>query len=219
MSARGRAVGFASAAAICAGLAAGAAGGSSAPPGDYGALRPVVVASAQLPARRRLGRDEVSKALEVRRVPSAFVPADALSDPDQALGRRPAIDVPPGGYVLASELAAPSAHEDGPADSLPDRRSPVEITVHGAEAVGGSRRVDVVITTDTGPAGGAGRTYVAARSVRLLGLRPAADDGSEDPVSPVPGQAAVATLALTRRQALALIHAQSFARDVRLIGG
>jgi hypothetical protein len=73
----------------------------------------------------------------------------------------------------------------------------------------------VVVTTEPGPGGGAGRTYIAAEGVRLLDLRsggagsaglPGADPSSW-----------VATLALTRSQALRLIQAESFARAVRLI--
>ncbi|MFN8161499.1 MAG: hypothetical protein U0R52_10720 [Solirubrobacterales bacterium] len=63
--------------------------------------------------------------------------------------------------------------------------------------------MDVVVTSEpTGP--GPGRTYVAAPAVALLGL------------SPGPGGAA-ATLALTRGQALRLIAAENFARQVTLL--
>jgi hypothetical protein len=50
----------------------------------------------------------------------------------------------------------------------------------------------------------------------MLALRPA----GEDAIAPAGGGAelSIATLALTRGQALRLIHAQSFAREVRLIG-
>lgn len=56
---------------------------------------------------------------------------------------------------------------------------------------------------------GAGRTYVAAPAVPLLGLGP----GTEG----VEGESATATLALTRSQALRLIQAESFARRITLI--
>jgi Flp pilus assembly protein CpaB len=98
----------------------------------------------------------------------------------------------------------------------------VEISVSGAEALAASggdprgTRVDVIVTTEPGPGGGSGRTYVAAERVELLALGqsdPGADAG-------LPGAGSAdwtATLALTRAQALRLIQAESFARQVRLI--
>ena len=41
-------------------------------------------------------------------------------------------------------------------------------------------RVDVIVTTEPGPEGGRGRTYVAASGVRLLDLAEAADGGGSD---------------------------------------
>jgi hypothetical protein len=99
----------------------------------------------------------------------------------------------------------------------------VEISVTGAGALGASpggspTEVDVVVTSEPGPGGGPGRTYVAAESVALLDLRSSADlgAGGDDLASPGPASS-VATLALTRAQALRLIQAESFARSVRLI--
>ena len=67
----------------------------------------------------------------------------------------------------------------------------------------------MVVTTE--PSGsGSGRTYVAAAAVPLLALGPGAE-GTE-----VEGVAA-ATLGLTRGQALRLIAAESFARQVTLL--
>jgi hypothetical protein len=95
----------------------------------------------------------------------------------------------------------------------------VEITVTGAGALGAAtRRVDVVVTTEAGPGGGAGRTYVAARAVDLLDLRPAGGDGATDTLPGPSLDSWTATLALTRGEALRLIQAESFARSLRLIG-
>ena len=92
-------------------------------------------------------------------------------------------------------------------------RRPVEISVSGAgallaaEATGAVAAVDVVVTTEPdGP--GPGRTYLAAASVPLLDVR----TGPEGP-----GGLAAATLGLTRRQALRLIAAESFARKVTIL--
>jgi Flp pilus assembly protein CpaB len=222
VSRRARAAGFASAAAVCAGLAAAATGGGTAGTAEqYGPLREVIVAAEPLPARRRLGRAAVAEDLEVRRVPESFVPPDALASPAEALGRRPATAIPAGGYLLASQFAVPRSPGEGSGapQLAPDRR-PVEIAVAGgaALAAGAPRRVDVIVTTEASPGGGPGRTYVAAEDVRLLDLTAAEDGAETDPLAAPGAGAWVATLALTRDQALRLIHAQSFAREVRLIG-
>ena len=223
MSRRARAVGFAAAAAVCAGLAAGATGGGPGEASDYGALRGVVVAVEPLPAGRALERAAIAEVLEVRRVPEPFVPPDALTSPAEALGRRPATTIPAGGYVLGSHFSVPDGERERPERRLGDGRRPVEIAVEGAGALaagagGPGRRVDVVVTTESGPAGGAGRTFVAAEAVALLDLRPAGGAPADDVLGAPPTEAWVATLALTRGQALRLIHAQSFARELRLIG-
>ena len=54
--------------------------------------------------------------------------------------------------------------------------------------------------------------------MRLLDLRSVAEGAEADATRGAGAGAWVATLALTRDQALRLIHAQSFAREVRLIG-
>lgn len=224
MSRRARAAGFASAAAVCAGLAAGASGGGATDgAAQFGELREVVVAGRALAAHQQLGRELVADALEVRRVPERFVPPGALTSPAQALGHRTVAPVPAGSYLLSSIFQLPRA--DGPSDTpeLAGGRRPVEITVAGAGALAGSsggpgRRVDVIVTTEASPGGGAGRTFVAAAAVGLLDLRPASDVSGTDVVPGPPSESWIATLALTRAQALRLIHAQSFAREVRLIG-
>jgi Flp pilus assembly protein CpaB len=222
VSHRARAASFAAAAAICGGLAARAAGG---PEGgltaQLGELRPVVVAKRPLAPGRPLSRRTIERALELRRVPARFLPPDALGDPGQALGRSPAAAIPAGGYLVGSQLAAPRAEQERPPRLAAGRR-PVEIAVEGAGALaelGGGHRVDVIVTSEPGPGGGAGRTYVAVRSVGLLDLRPSGDGaGAGDPLAGPSAEPWIATLALTRAQALRLIHAESFARSVRLIG-
>ena len=221
MSRRARAIGFASAAAICAGLAAGTTGGATNDDAAYGPLREVVAATATLPAGRALGRSAVAEALEVRRVPERFVAQDALTSPAQALGRRPVTTIAAGGYLLASQFRAPADRTPARQPALRDGRTPVEIAVQGAAPLTGSRRrrVDVVVTTESGPAGGPGRTFVAARGVTLLDLRAASGEEAGPVVAGSSGEPWIATLALGHAEALRLIHAQSFARELRLIGG
>lgn len=178
----------------------------------YGELRPVVVAGSRLAAGTPIGAGGASN-LEVRRVPVRFVPPGALSTPVAAVGLVPVAPVPPGGYLLASQLR--SAHPADAGPSLGGGLRPVEIAVSGADAllVGGGDpvgdRVDVVVTTEPA-ASGPGRTYVAATGAPLLALGPAAEGAG------AAGTAAV-TLGLTRAQALRLIAAQSFARAVTVL--
>lgn len=212
MSRRGRSLAFLLAAVLAAAAAAALADGyGSRVAQGYGVLRPVLVAGSDLRAGRPIGA-RAAQTLEVRRVPARFVPPGALESPAQAVGLVPAATIPAGGYVLAVQLRPP--RRDPAGASLGRGRHPVEIAVTGAGALtlGGAEpaggRVDVVVTTEP-QSGGAGRTYVAAASVPLLALVPG-PEGSE-------GDAASATLGLTRPQALRLIAAESFARRVTIL--
>jgi len=217
MSRRARAAVFLGLALLAAGLAAAIADGyGSRITRGYGPLRPVVVLSRGLRPRVPLGPKEIAAALEVRRVPVRFVPTGALGSPRDALGLAPVAAMPPGSYLLAAQLRLPG-RRDREVPALTGRRRPVEISVSGAEALlaaGVSPRgtkVDVVVTSE--PTGaGPGRTYVAAAGVPLLALGPGAD-------GPGPGGASAATLGLTKRQALHLIAAESFARKLTLLPG
>ena len=215
MSRRARAIAFFATAIFAAGAAAAiVAGYGSSVARGYGPLRPVVVLGASLPAGRPIGPEQVASALGVRRVPARFVPAGALSVPEDALGLVPRGPAPAGSYLLAAQLRAPTRHRRRP--GLGGDRRPVEIAVSGAGALlalgrSNGARVDVVVTTEPdGP--GPGRTYVAAAGVRLLALGPGED-------GPGPGGLSSATLGLTRRQALRLIAAESFARKLTLLPG
>jgi Flp pilus assembly protein CpaB len=191
---------------------------------ELGPLRSVVVATARIPAHQEIPAKGVEKLLETRRVPARFVPPGALSQPDEAAGRAPVSAIPLGSYVLASQLRDPgSGRQQRPGDArIGAGHKPVQITVAGAEALAASgpdpvgTRVDVVVTTEPGPGGGNGRTYVAARAVRLLALSQAGGSSVND-YAPSDDDQWTATLALTKPQALRLIQAESFARGVRLI--
>lgn len=215
MSRRSRAVGFLALALVAAALAAGIAssyGGRVAR--GYGPLRDVVVATGVLRAGRALDPRDAASELEARRVPARFVPAGALRAPAEAIGLAPTADLPAGSYLLAAQLRPPASAPRS-AGALGRNRQPVEISASGAgallaaDAAEGATRVDVVVTTEP-TASGPGRTFVAAAAVPLLSLGPGAD-------GPGPGGTAAATLALTRRQALRLIAAESFARKLTLL--
>ena len=181
----------------------------------YGALRAVVVVRRTLAPGRPLLPALVASSLVVRRVPSRFVPAGSLVDPEQALGLAPVAGLEAGSYLTASLLRTPKSAR-GPARSgLSGGRRPVEINVSGAGALlarsggGAGARVDVVVTTE--PRGlGPGHTYVAAAGVPVLALGPGPD-------GPGPETLASATLGLSRDQALRLIAAENFARQVTLL--
>jgi Flp pilus assembly protein CpaB len=215
MSRRARAVAFLVLALLAAAVAAAIADGyGSSVARGYGSLRPVVVLMRVLPPGRPLDPKEVAVALQVRRVPTRFVPPGALVSPNDALGLAPTSALPAGSYLLAAQLRPPHRPERR-TPLLGDRRRPVEISVSGAEALLAAgvnpqgTKVDVVVTTE--PAGsGPGRTYVAAAGVPLLALGPGSD-------GPGPGGASAATLGLTKRQALQLIAAESFARKLTLL--
>jgi Flp pilus assembly protein CpaB len=200
---------------IAAALAAAIADGYGASVArGFGPLRQVVVVARGLRPKRPLGPAEVSRELEVRRVPARFVPPDALGDPAEALGLVPAAPTPAGSYLLASELRPPRRRA-AERSRLGGDRHPVEITVSGAQALlaagptPAGTKVDVVVTTE--PTGrGPGRTYVAAAGVSLLAL-------GAGPEGPGPGGTSAATLALTKAQALRLIAAESFARKLTLL--
>jgi Flp pilus assembly protein CpaB len=212
MSRRGRSLGFLIAALVAAAAAAAIADGyGKSVSRGYGALRPVVVAATDLRAGAEIDPGVAGSGLEVRQIPVRFVPPAALADPGEAVGLVPAVPVPAGSYLLATQLRPPRARRV--AGGLPANRRPVEITVGGAGALGafGSQpvgsKVDVAVTGE--PSGsGEGRTYIAAAAVPLLALGAAGEEG--------PGEASV-TLGLTRSQALRLLAAESFARRITVI--
>lgn len=212
MSRRARALAFLAAAVACAVLAATVAGRyRSSVEGQYGPLRPVVVAAASLEPGRPLGPAEIAERLAVRRVPARFAPAGALRRPRDALGRSPGTTIPAGAYLLSSQLVVPSVRPPSPPS--PGRGlHPVQVEVAGAQALvvgavdpAGSR-VDVVVAQRSG-LGRRARTYVAAEAVRLLELRP--PQGA--------GEGWSATLAVSREHALGLIGAEAAGREIRLL--
>jgi Flp pilus assembly protein CpaB len=215
MNRRRRALGFLLLALLAAaGAATIAAGYGASAVRGYGPLRPVVVVGARIAAGRRLGPREIGSALAVRRVPERFAPPGALAAPEEALGLVARGPLPARSYLLGAQLGIGRKKGAG-SPRLAGNRRPVEIAVSGADALlaagpapSGSR-VDVVVTSEPEGAG-PGHTYVAAAAVPLLALRPGAE-------GPGPGATAAATLGLTKRQALRLIAAESFARKLTLL--
>lgn len=175
----------------------------------YGELRPVLVLTRDLPGRRVLSAKAAGRNLEVRQVPGRFVPARALTSPADAVGLQPLAALPAGSYLTANLLRLPGS--DRPRIRPPGRgRSAVEIAVSGAGALAGAGgRVDVLVTSEPST-GGRGRTTIAASRVPLIAVgRPGAADAG-------PGLTRV-TLGLTRREAIRLIQAESFARRLTVL--
>jgi Flp pilus assembly protein CpaB len=214
---RARAVAFAVGALACAGLSAAVAGTAQAPGDGFDELRSVLVTAAPIERGTVLGPRALKETVTERRVPADFVPPDALGAPEEVVGRKLSTSLPAGSYFTASAFKTPAAH-GAPRRRPPAGTTPVEITVTGAGALASARTdpgdlVDVVVSGDSAPGPSAGRTYVAASGVPLLGLGEAqAEPGLE-------ADRWIATLALTREQALRLIRAESVGAQVRLLAG
>jgi Flp pilus assembly protein CpaB len=181
----------------------------------FGPLRSVVVLVSDIRRGQRIGPSQIRSDFEIRRVPERFAPPGVLATPGEALGLVTRAPLPAGSYLLGAQLGI-GRREHDKERRLGGGRRPVEIAVSGADALlsagpASGSRVDVVVTSEpTGP--GPGHTYVAAAGVPLLALRPGAE-------GPGPGATVVGTLGLTKRQALRLIAAESFARKVTLLPG
>ena len=218
MSRRARAAAFAALAVVCAVASAAIASGyRNSIDEQLGALRAVVVVTEPLAAGEAIDRHRSQRSLSLRDVPVRFLPPDVLDDPSQAIGRKPVAPVPAGSYLLVSQLKDPGGSPDQSAPRLGHDLQPVEITVTAAGALaslgaGGPTRVDVVVAGEP-VTGGRARVRVAAEGVRLLSIVQASPE--EAPAEGTDGW--TATLALTRGQALDLIEAENFAREIRLI--
>jgi Flp pilus assembly protein CpaB len=217
LSRRGRAIGFAALAALCAIASASIATGyRESVDQQLGELRVVVVLTRTLARGEVLARPTLARSTELREVPVRFAPPDVLADPAEALGRKPVAAIPAGSSLLASQLRAPRA--SGGADPhLAGGLHPVEITVSGAGSLAAlgdvaGTRVDVVVAGEP-VTGGRARVRVAVSAVRLIGLERA----SPEDATTTGGDSWNATLALRRGEALKLIEAENFAREIRLI--
>jgi Flp pilus assembly protein CpaB len=197
-------------AAVAAGLGVLTVSGySSSVAQSYGRLRPVIVLTKSLSRGETISGSLSAKAMAVRQVPARFVPAAAISAPEQAVGLQTVGPMPAGSYLTGNALQPPKKPGNR-RRRLGQGRHPVEIAVSGAGALTGSAGpVDVLVSSEPG-ARGRGRTAAVAGGVPLLsiGRSGASDAGS--------GLTQV-TLGLTRRQAIRLINAESYARRITLL--
>lgn len=175
--------------------------------GSYGELRPVVVSTRALSTGRVVTPKVAAASFEIRQIPARFVPVGALSDPEHAVGLEPVGPLPAGSYLTGPDLRPPveAKERSNPAGK---GRHAVAISVSGAGALSGSGRVDVLVTTDDDRGGGS--TGIAARGVPLIAV------GQTGQSEAGPGLTEV-TLGLTRRQAIRLVDAESFARRITVL--
>lgn len=161
-------------------------------------LVPVLVARADLTPGRPIRVDDV----EARSLPARWAPLGAAGGAGEVAGATPAVRIPRGAYVVASDLAAPGGNPVGPGERA------VEIVAAGSpKLVGSGARVDVLVTReDRG-------TRLAMQDVEVLAARTAPAAGQDASGS----QRVAATLRVTVKQAVYLTAAQAFAREVRLL--
>lgn len=174
----------------------------------------VLVAARDLAAGSRIGRD----ALAVRRVPARFAPPDALVSPAGLLGAPVSVRVPAGSYLGAALFEG--GEETGSQDATGRGERVVTIGVAGGGALAGLApgRVDVLVSTDAGAAGG--RTTMALAGADLLRVGGDTGGGYPDadaPADPTTGPTTLATLRVSVRAAIYLTAADNFAREIRLL--
>jgi pilus assembly protein CpaB len=175
----------------------------------------VLVAARNIRPGSRVGPD----ALAVRRVPARFAPPGALASPAGVVGARVAVPVRAGSYLDAALLARGQSGRPGGGVRRGERAVTVEVA--GGSALAGvapGARVDVLVSTEAGSAGG--RTVMALAGAELLrvgeaGGRTYADAEATEP--PPAGPTALATLRVSVRQAIYLTAADNFAREIRLL--
>lgn len=176
---------------------------------SYGDLRPAVVLTRSLVPGQLISPRVARGSFEVRQIPQRFLPAASIGDPAQVVGLEVIAPLPAGSYLTGPGLRPPGS--DRPEQPVAGRgRHAVELSVAGAGALTGSGRVDVLVTTDDDRGGG--RTVMAARKVPLISI----GRGGQSDFGP--GLTEV-TLGLTRKQAIRLVDAQSFARRITVLPG
>jgi pilus assembly protein CpaB len=198
-------------AAVCAGLAASFvdryADDISA---QVGPLQSVVVARRDMPRGTLVTPAVARTGLLQRRVPLRFAPPRSLQAPRQALGYRTLGSLAAGDYVGEAQLGSPRT---APLRNEARNGRLVEVGVTGASTIAPALRpgalVDVLVTTDGNS--GSPRTYLALQRLELVEFRDSSGTEARDGVD------ATATVRTTLRQAVTLIAAQNFAREVRVV--
>lgn len=171
----------------------------------------VLVAERDIRAGARIGHE----ALALRRVPTRYVPPDALASAAGVIGVRAASRIVAGAYVTPSVLQRSTVRRSGNGLRPGERAVTVEVAGAAPGSAPGTR-VDVLVSSEPGTGGG--RTVVALAGAELLALEPHPTGYREaDPAAAPTGPAALATLRVTLRQAVYLTQADNFAREIRLL--
>jgi pilus assembly protein CpaB len=140
--------------------------------------------------------------LSIRNVPARFAPPDVLSDPADAIGRRPAIDIPPGAFLTRSAMGGGGAAAGRFRLRAAERAVSVDVVVSPEqELLSAGNRVDLYASGF----GGEQRTELLISRADVLEV---ADGGSAGHQR--------ATLRLAAGQVAAVVRADVFARELRL---
>jgi pilus assembly protein CpaB len=177
---------------------------------QVGPAVPVLVAARSLPAGERVP----AGALTVRRVPARFVPPDALASAAGVPGARPAVPVAAGSYLSAGLFEGSNSEHRG-AEGVGRGWRAVTVEASGAAGLAVGARVEVLVSTESGAAGG--RTVVALAGAELLRLAAATSEAAAPEDTGAAGPTALATLRVTLGQAVYLTAADNFAREIRLL--
>lgn len=153
-----------------------------------------------------------ARRLAVRRVPARFAPSAAYASPAALAGTRAAT------AVSAGEDLSPSAVDDGTAaPGAPVRAGErvADLVARGPAAlIRAGGRVDVLVTRERGD--GTGTTSVALEDAEVLAARAVPGDDDTTTATGLRDRVAV-SLRVTARQAVYLVAAESFARELRLL--
>ena len=175
----------------------------------------VLVAVRDVPAGTRVTRN----AIGLRSIPARFAPPDALPSGEAVVGARVSAGVRAGGYLTASLFEGADAQGRS---GLRRGERAVTVEVAGGGALAGLEpraRVDVLVSTETGAAGG--RTTMALAGAELLRVEAGAGNAYED-ADPAGGRSTaaptvLASLRVSIEQAVYLTAADNFAREIRLL--
>jgi len=167
----------------------------------------VVVAAVDIPERTLITAGEVNRLIAARQVPSSQVPAGALTDPQQAVGRATKERLAEGVVLVDSKLLVQVASSAAPglAAVLPHDYVGMAVPVSDLNSVAGAirpdDRVDLIVTMAARPTNGPAYpvTHMLMQDVRVLsvGLWVENKDSAPDRYSMV-------TLVVTRQQAAEL---------------
>ena len=182
---------------------------------ELGELGRAVVVERDISRGTRISGRLASSSLGTRDVPLRFLPPDYLTNPSQAFGAAASADIPTGSYLLSSQLRNPGS-KAAPRGRLGPGLRPVEVVVSGgsgARPPADAESVDVLAADEPGSTSNP-RVRVLARRVPLVSIEPLREGEAGDASAT---GSWLATLALSRSDALRVIEADNYAREVRLL--